>query len=266
MFSMTVWDAAPQAEGEMIPALRIHRRREITKALAVGALLMLPACGRAKDTRTEAEQRGAPGAEGVAQSISMGGAKSVTTFFVTSKGLGKGGSLGGVAGADAHCQALAKAEGSGDHTWRAYLSATASNGQVAVNARDRIGKGPWYNAEGTLVAANLEQLHSESSTFNKETAVTERLDTVNGVGDTSNTHDMLTGSRPNGTAFPDGEDLTCGNWTSSGAGRAQVGHHDRMGQGEGARSWNSAHPSQGCSQEALQSTGGAGLFYCFAID
>jgi hypothetical protein len=196
----------------------------------------------------------------------MGGAKSVTTFFVTGKGLGDGGNLGGVTGADAHCQALAKAEGSGDHTWRAYLSAGASNGQPAVNARDRIGKGPWYNAEGILIAANLEQLHGENRTFNKETAVTERLDTVNGVGDTPNTHDILTGSRPDGTAFPDGQDLTCRNWTSNAAGRAQVGHHDRLGQGETARSWNSAHASQGCSQQALQSSGGAGLFYCFAID
>jgi hypothetical protein len=196
----------------------------------------------------------------------MGGAKSVTTFFVTSTGPGKGGDLGGLAGADAHCQALAKAEGSGDHTWRAYLSTSASGGQAAVNARDRIGTGPWYNAEGTLIAANVEQLHGERSTFNRETAVTERLDMVNGFGDTPNRHDMLTGSRPDGTAFTDGDDLTCGNWTSSGDGRAQVGHHDRRGQGQGADSWNSAHRSRGCSQQDLQSTGGAGLFYCFAID
>jgi hypothetical protein len=196
----------------------------------------------------------------------MGGAKSVTTLFVTSVGVGKGGDLGGLAGADAHCQVLAKDEGSGDHTWRAYLSTTATQTAPAVNARDRIGKGPWYNAEGFLVATTIDQLHSADSKINKETAVTERLDSVNGVGDTPNVHDILTGSRPDGTAFESGEDLTCGNWTSSSTGRAQVGHHDRMGQGPSANSWNSAHASRGCSQQDLQSTGGAGLLYCFAID
>jgi hypothetical protein len=195
----------------------------------------------------------------------MGGAKSVTRFFVTSKGIGRGGDLGGLAGADAHCQALANAEGSGDHTWRAYLSTTATTTSPAVNARDRIGAGPWYNAGGDLVAANVADLHGAESKINKDTAVTERLDPVNGVGDTPNMHDILTGSRPDGTSF-EGMDLTCNNWTSSGAGRAQVGHHDRMGQGDAASSWNSAHASAGCSQHDLESTGGAGLFYCFAID
>jgi hypothetical protein len=196
----------------------------------------------------------------------MGGAKSVTTFFVTSAGTGRGGDLGGLAGADAHCQALAKAEGSGDHTWRAYLSTTRTDTAPPVNARDRIGTGPWYNAEGSLVAANIDQLHGGESTITKASAVTERLDPVNGAGDTPNRHDILTGSRPDGTAFESAEDLTCGNWTSSGAGRAQVGHHDRMGQGATGTSWNSAHPSRGCSLQDLQSTGGDGLFYCFAID
>jgi hypothetical protein len=196
----------------------------------------------------------------------MGGAKSVMTFFVTSRGSGKGGDLGGLSGADAHCQALAKAEGAGDHTWRAYLSASEASGQPGVNARDRIGKGPWYNAEGELVAANVEELHGAGSKVDKTMAVTERLDSVNGVGDTPNAHDILTGSRPDGTAFPSGDDLTCGNWTSSGAGRAQVGHHDRKGQGPNAASWNSAHPSQGCTQANFQSTGGDGRFYCFGID
>jgi hypothetical protein len=196
----------------------------------------------------------------------MGGAKSVTRFFVTSKGPGRGGDLGGLAGADAHCQALATAEGAGDHTWRAYLSTSARDGQPAVNARDRIGAGPWYNAEGTLVAANLDELHAEKSAISKQTAVTERLDTVNGVDDSPNQHDILTGSRADGTAFTGGEDLTCGNWTSGGGGRAQVGHHDRQGAGAGVNSWNSVHPSRGCSQEDLRVTGGAGLFYCFAID
>jgi len=202
----------------------------------------------------------------VARSLPMGGAKSVMTFFVTSKGSGKGGDLGGLAGADAHCAALAKAEGAGDHTWRAYLSTSAADGQAAVNARDRIGKGPWYNAEGVLIAANVDELHGEKSGINKETAVTERLDPVNGVGDDPNLHDILTGSRPDGTAYPADERLTCGNWTSSSDGRAQVGHHDRRGRDAGVNSWNSAHASRGCSQTSLQETGGAGLFYCFGID
>lgn len=191
--------------------------------------------------------------------------KSVTTFFVTSKGVGRGGDLGGLAGADARCQALAKAEGSGDHTWRAYLSTSATATQPAVHARDRVGKGPWYNSSGLLVAANLDDLHKNNQ-FSKETAVTERLDEVNGVGDSPNTHDILTGSRPDGTAFDASDDLTCRNWTSSGAGRAQVGHHDRRGPGSAVSSWNSAHASRGCSQPDLVSTGGAGLLYCFAID
>lgn len=207
----------------------------------------------------------AAGQQRAPESREMGGKKSVTTFFVTSKGTGRGGDLGGIAGADAHCQALANAEGSGDHAWRAYLSTPANAGRPAVNARDRIGKGPWYNSEGTLVAANLDELH-RSNKFNKQLAVTERLDQVNGVGDTPNVHDILTGSRPDGTAFPAGDDLTCGGWTSSGSGRAQVGHHDRRGQGDAVTSWNSAHASRGCGQQDLASTGGAGLFYCFAID
>ena len=204
--------------------------------------------------------------EPVAQSREMGGAKSVMTFFVTSRGLGKGGDLGGLAGADAHCQALAQAEGAGDHTWRAYLSTSARDGQSAVNARDRIGKGPWYNAEGLLIAATLDELHSDKNRINKETAVTERLDPVNGVGDDPNVHDVLTGSRPDGTAYAAGEDLACRNWTSSSDGGAQVGHHDRRGLTEGVNSWNSVHASRGCGQSDLRATGGAGLFYCFGID
>jgi len=204
--------------------------------------------------------------EPVAQSREMGGAKSVMTFFVTSRGLGKGGDLGGLAGADAHCQALAQAEGAGDHTWRAYLSTSARDGQPAVNARDRIGKGPWYNAEGLLIAATLDELHSDKNRINKETAVTERLDPVNGVGDDPNVHDVLTGSRPDGTAYAAGEDLACRNWTSSSDGGAQVGHHDRRGLTEGVNSWNSVHASRGCGQSDLRATGGAGLFYCFGID
>ena len=232
----------------------------------LGAPLMLTACSQKNDAQTSAANAPTTGTQSVPQSLKMGGAKSVTRFFITSKGLGKGGNLGGLAGADAHCQALATAEGSGDHTWRAYLSTMATATEPAVNARDRIGKGPWYNAGGDGVAANIEELHSGNNKLNKDSAATERLDPVNGVGDTPNMHDILTGSWPDGTAFKGNEDLTCGNWTSSSTGRAQVGHHDRMGQGEGAGSWNSAHPSRGCSQEELQSTGGAGLFYCFAVD
>jgi hypothetical protein len=215
--------------------------------------------------QTQESQQTKP-SEPVPQSREMGGAKSVMTFFVTSKGLGKGGDLGGLAGADAHCQALAQAEGAGDHTWRAYLSTSAIDGQSAINARDRIGKGPWYNAEGLLIAANLDELHSDNNRIAKDTAVTERLDPVNGVGDDPNVHDILTGSKADGTAYAVADDLTCRNWTSSSDGRAQVGHHDRRGLTEGVNSWNSVHPSRGCGQTALEATGGAGLFYCFGID
>ncbi len=226
----------------------------------------LSSCGKTENTQTARTTAPAATPRNAPEALSMGGAKSVTRFFVTSRGTGRGGNLGGLAGADAHCQALAKAEGSGDHTWRAYLSTTATQSQPAVHARDRIGKGPWYNAEGLLMATSVEELHGGNNRLNKETAVTEALNAVNGVGDVPNTHDMLTGSRPDGTAFDAGSDLTCGNWTSSGAGRAQVGHHDRKGQEDGMSSWNSAHASRGCSQEDLTSTGGAGLFYCFAVD
>jgi len=233
---------------------------------ALGASFLLAACRQDNVAQTNATRTPAAGTQSAAPSLQMGGAKSVTRFFVTSKGIGRGGDLGGLAGADAHCQALAKAEGAGDHTWRAYLSTMATRTEPAVNARDRIGSGPWYNSGGVLIAANLAQLHGPNSGINKENAVTERLDPVNGAGDTPNVHDMLTGSRPDGTAFDGGGDLTCNNWTSGSQGRAQVGHHDRTGQGEGASSWNSAHASSGCSQRDLESTGGAGLFYCFAVD
>ena len=228
--------------------------------------LLVVAVASASGCRQAPEPPQAKPSEPVAQSREMGGAKSVMTFFVTSKGPGKGGDLGGLAGADAHCQALAKAEGAGDHTWRAYLSTSARDGQPATNARDRIGKGPWYNAEGLLVAATLDELHSDKNQISKETAVTERLDPVNGVGDNPNVHDILTGSNPDGTAYAGDDDLTCRNWTSRADGRAQVGHHDRRGLTEGVNSWNSVHASRGCGQPDLQATGGAGLFYCFGID
>ena len=252
-----------------------HGARVVLSALAL--FFVGVACGRdgddaalPADTAPRVIESGEtdmtlPGAaESVPERLAMGGPKSVTTFFVTSTGSGRGGDLGGLEGADAHCQTLADAEYAGDHTWRAYLSATAKAGQSAVDARDRIGPGPWYNAEGLLIAADVEALHGEGNRMDKTTATTERLDLVNGVGDTPNQHDILTGSRPDGTAF-EAEDLTCNNWTSDDAGRAQVGHHDRLGR-DGPTSWNSAHPSSGCSQEDLEGTGGAGFFYCFAID
>ena len=181
-------------------------------------------------------------------------------FFVTSKGLGKGGDLGGLAGADAHCQALAQAQGAGDHTWRAYLSTEATDTTPAVNARDRIGGGPWYNAEGDLIAQHVAQLHGAMSKLDKETALTESADPVN-----TELHEILTGSRPDGTAFA-GTARTCNNWTSSNGGSVQVGYFDRTGPGENPNSWNSARPTNSCSEEAFHSSGGAGLFYCFATD
>ena len=242
------------------------RRTYLILCTAVSAVLSLSGCGRADREENSTTSAPPEGGAAVPESLAMGGEKSVLRFFVTSVGLGKGGNLGGLAGADAHCQALATAEGSGDHTWRAYLSTSVTATDPAVNARDRIGRGPWYNAEGLLIAADLEQLHRDGSRISKETAVTEKLDQVNGVGDTPNRHDILTGSRPDGTAFPAGKDLTCGNWTSSSSGSAQVGHHDRRGRDPEVSSWNSAHESAGCSQQNLESTGGAGLFYCFAVD
>ena len=188
------------------------------------------------------------------------------SFFITSAGSGNGAALGGVAGADQICQNLAKAAGAGNKTWRAYLSAGASGGQAAVNARDRIGKGPWYNAKGEMVAKDVADLHSENNKLGKQGSLTEKGETVNGRGDTPNQHDILTGSQLDGTAFTDGGDHTCTNWTSSGDGSAQVGHHDRQGGGQNPTSWNSAHGSRGCSQQNLVGTGGSGRFYCFATN
>ena len=191
------------------------------------------------------------------------------TFFLTSVGPGNGADLGGLEGADQHCQQLAEAAGAESRTWRAYLSTQASGGEPAVDARGRIGSGPWQNAEGVVVADDLDQLHGDNN-LDKETALTETGDVVNGRGDSPNRHDILTGSQPDGTAFDGSEDRTCGNWTMSGdEGAAMVGHHDRQGLRDDApsRSWNSSHPTRGgCSQGALQGTGGDGLFYCFAAD
>ena len=183
------------------------------------------------------------------------------SFFITSVGSGKGADLGGLAGADAHCQALAKAAGAGSRQWRAYLSATAANGQPAVNAKDRIGAGPWVNAKGVQVAANVADLHSDTNKLSKENSITEKGEVVNGRGDTPNRHDILTGSNLDGTV----SGATCNNWTSSaGDGSATVGHHDRQGGGANPTSWHSAHPSKGCGLDNLRATGGEAYFYCFA--
>jgi hypothetical protein len=234
------------------------------------------------------DQQGAQGGRGGRGGRGGGGAAATQMgFFVTSVGKGDGGNLGGLAGADAHCAALAKASGApgaATRTWRAYLSTTAADGQPAVNARDRIGPGPWYNAKGTLIANNVADLHGDierdRNQITKANALTEKGEVVNGVGDTPNTHDMLTGSDSHGRAVAGSVDTTCSNWTShaaapadaptganapnnSGPG-ANLGHSDRTGGGN--TSWNFAHRSRGCSQENLVATGGAGLFYCFAAN
>jgi hypothetical protein len=191
------------------------------------------------------------------------------TFFVTSAGSGKGGDLGGLAGADAHCQALATAAGAGaGKTWHAYLSTNAAAPGGAVNARDRIGKGPWQNAKGVVIATSVDDLHSDNNKISKETGLTEKGDVVKGVGDTPNQHDMLTGTGTDGKAFGGNLNLTCNNWTSSNFGSAMLGHFDRKGNADTVfqHSWVSAHMSRGCTQPDLVATGGAGLFYCFAAN
>jgi len=198
--------------------------------------------------------------------------QAAMSFFVTSTGAGKGADLGGLAGADARCQQLAAAAGAGAKTWHAYLSTQAVGGQPAVNARDRIGNGPWQNAKGVVVAKTVDELHSLTNNLTKQTALTEKGDLVKGRGDTPNEHDALTGSTMEGRAYPPGEDRTCKNWTSSTQGTAMLGHIDRSGNQDTVegRSWNATHPSRGsdggCSQADLKSTGGAGLFYCFAVN
>jgi hypothetical protein len=193
------------------------------------------------------------------------------SFFVTSAGSGKGADLGGLAGADRLCEELAKAVGASKRIWHAYLSTQAADGQPAVNARDRIGRGPWRKAKGAVIAKDVDELHGNNN-LSKQTALTEKGAIVNGRGDTPNKHDALTGTQPDGRAFPGGEDRTCHNWTSSAQGAAMVGHIDRQGlrDDEVSRSWNSSYlsrgPDGGCSQADLRSTGGDGLFYCFAAD
>jgi len=197
--------------------------------------------------------------------------QNTMTFFVTSVGPGKGADLGGLDGADRQCQTLAQAVGAGNRTWHAYLSTQAVGGAQAVNARDRIGRGPWQNVKGVVIAKGVEELHGNNN-LTKQTALNEKGEVVNGRGDAPNRHDILTGSTPEGRAFPPSEDRTCGNWTKSTQGAAMVGHHDRMGPNDEppAKSWNSSHPSRGpeggCSQADLRSTGGDGLLYCFAAN
>jgi hypothetical protein len=207
-----------------------------------------------------------PGPTGAAQAPEEPTPAQEMGFFITSVGPGNGGDLGGLSGADAHCQALAEAVGAGDRTWRAYLSTQATDGRAAINARDRIGEGPWYNADGVMIASSVDDLHYNNANVNYDFALNERGERVNSgvTGDSPNFHDILTGTRMDGTAFPPGEDRTCRNWTSSAEGSAFVGHHDRYTRQTPGASWNSAHASRGCSQADLVATGGAGLVYCFA--
>lgn len=233
----------------------LDRALVCTRALAVLLALTTVAACKSSDTPDTP-------ADGDAADTRM-------SFFLTSAGPGDGANLGGLAGADKHCQTLAAAVGAGNRTWRAYLSAAAANGQAAVNARDRIGKGPWINAKGVVVAKDVAHLHSDSNNLGKETSLTEKGTVVNGRGDNPNQHDILTGSQADGTLAPaqaPNTDMTCGNWTSNGAGSAMLGHHDRQGGGAAPTSWNASHASKGCSQANLVATGGNGYFYCFAAD
>jgi hypothetical protein len=203
---------------------------------------------------------------GLASSTTVQAQQAEMSFFISSIGKGNGADLGGIAGADAHCQALATAAGAASPNWRAYLSTIEPGGNAGVNARDRIGNGPWKNVKGVVVATNLDNLHSASANINKQTGLTEKGDALGGSGDPVNVHDILTGSDPQGQYSTAGGDTTCGNWTKSGDGSAIVGHHDRAGLGKTTRhmtSWNSSHGSRGCSQDQLKASGGAGLIYCF---
>ncbi len=195
-----------------------------------------------------------------------GGVQQDMSFFITSVGKGDGANLGGLEGADKHCTTLAEAAGVRGKTWHAYLSQQAFDGKKVVNARDRIGNGPWKNAKGVVVATSVDDLHSDNNKLSKENSLTEKGAVVNGRGDTPNTHDILTGSTLDGRVQPRNDDSTCSNWTSNAeTGSASVGHHDRQGGGANPTSWNFAHPSRGCSQKNLQATGGNGLYYCFAV-
>ena len=223
--------------------IRSRARLSLLAASAVAATVVLAACA------------------------GMKGGSSSMGFFVSSTGSGKGADLGGLAGADKLCTSLATTAGYGNRTWRAYLSTVPVSGSAAVNARDRIGTGPWSNAKGVVVAQNVTELHGVNN-INKQTALTEKGEVVNGRGDTPNMHDILTGSQPDGTAIAGQVDSTCRNWTSSSEGAAMVGHHDRTGLDDSApaKSWNSSHQSRGCSLESLKATGGDARIYCFATN
>jgi hypothetical protein len=239
-------------------------------ALICAAALCLASAGTAQaQTPSSATVQTAP--------VQPAGARSTDpakplSFFVTSEGGGKGADLGGLAGADAHCQKLADTVGAGKKTWRAYLSTQAGEGQAAVNARDRIGSGPWFNTRGAVVARDVAHLHGDSldaarlgNNLTRTTVFTEKNEPVKGAGDKPNEHDIITGSQPDGRAFADAADHTCKNYSSSAAdGSTQLGHFDRTGGGNS--SWNAAHPSRGCGQANLVATGGAGLLYCFAAN
>jgi hypothetical protein len=228
------------------------------KLTAIAAALFLVMAGPGAQAQDKAKGK---------EAAKKGGPADMT-FFVTSTGKGQGADLGGLEGADAHCNQLAKAAGSKRTNWKAYLSTTGTGNAMGVNARERIGKGPWRNAKGVVVAKNLSDLHSDQVNINRSTALTEKGEPVKGRGDTPNEHDILTGSDPMGRYSTAGGDTTCGNWTKSGEGSAIVGHHDRSGLNEAwhSKSWNSSHGSRGCSQDNLRSSGGAGYFYCFAAN
>jgi len=259
----------------------MRRMNSVTAAIAFAAIGSLVAFAQAPQQPPPGQAPAAGGqqpAGGRQGGRGGGGAANPTSFFVTSVGKGDGANYGGIAGADAYCAERAKAANiptPQGRTWRAYLSATAQGGQPAVNARDRIGAGPWHNARGTLIANNVADLHGDierdRNQMNKTNALSEAGMPINGVGDTPNQHDALTGSQADGTLQPataPNADATCGNWTSAtdGTGAAQLGHIDRMGRGAAGPSWNSAHPSRGCSQANLVATGGNGYFYCFAAN
>jgi len=230
---------------------------KITTSTRIGLLLIATSATHIANAQQAGMGMGAEPAE----PLEMG-------LFVTSTGLGDGANLGGLEGADAHCQALAEEAGAGHRTWRAYLSTQATDSEPAVNARDRIGGGPWANAKGVLMAANLDDLHYNNANLNYENSVDENGEKVNsgGSGDSPNRHDVLTGTMLDGTAPSAGADATCSNWTSNSDGQATVGHHDRFRRDIPGSPWNMAHPSRGCSQENLQASGGDGLYYCFATD
>ncbi len=251
-----------------------HSPRKITTRLvgvASGLALaaLLSACAQPGSEGRAAAPGMAP-AGGLETASGMGAAADPAGmgFFVTSTNPGRGGDFGGLQGADAHCQFLATTAGAGQRTWRAYLSTPGTLGSFAVHARDRIGRGPWRNARGVVIARDVEELHGPNNNLNKQTALTETGGLVTGRGDAVNLHDILTGSTPEGRAASMPQDTTCANWTSSGVGSALVGHHDRMGLNEDppAKSWNSSHLSRGCSMDALKATGGGGLLYCFAVN